>query len=182
MKAIIFHGTLGAPTGNWFPWLQSTLANKGWDVSVPSLPTPENQSFESWVEALKEQVSNLKNIDLLIGHSLGATFALRLLEQNLVHPQQTILVSAVSDEIGNVEYDTLNTPFINAPYQWDKIKENSKDITILHGTNDPYVPLEQPEIIAKNLNILLHLIKGGGHLSAESGYTEFPDILPYIHE
>lgn len=182
MKAIIFHGTLGSPEGNWFPWLQSTLTNEGWNVEIPSLPTPKNQSLDSWTTIVKNQVSNLNNIDLLIGHSLGATFILRLLESNLIQPQQTILVSALIDKINNAEYDSLNASFITLPYQWDMIKKSCKEITILHGSDDPYVPLEQPETIAKNLNIPLHTIKNGGHLNTESGYTEFPDILPYIHE
>ena len=182
MKAVIFHGTLGSPEGNWFPWLRSTLTNEGWNVAIPSLPTPKNQSLDSWTTAFKNQMSDPNDIDLLIGHSLGATFILRLLENNLVQPQQVILVSAFIDKIDNVEYDTLNHSFINHPYQWDMIKQNSKKITLLHGSDDPYVPLEQPKTIAKNLGAPLHTIKNGGHLNTESGYTEFPDIFSYIHE
>ena len=47
MKALIFHGTMGSPNGNWFPWLQSELISKGWDVDVPAFPTPEGQSLDT---------------------------------------------------------------------------------------------------------------------------------------
>lgn len=178
MKALIIHGTMGSPAGNWFPWIESELRKKSWEVSVPAFPTPENQSLESWLSVAK----NHTDIDLVIGHSLGATLALHLLEQNIFESKQTILVSTVSKDIGNEAYDTLNNSFIKNGFDWLKIKNNGSNIHILHGDDDPYVPLSHAEELAENLKLPLDTIPNGGHLNAENGYTEFPHLLNIIND
>ncbi len=181
MKALIFHGTQGSPQGNWFQWLQEQLMIEGWQVAVPTLPTPDNQSLENWKQALAAQVPGFHDVDVVIGHSSGGTFALRLLEEGLVKPKQTILVSTVIDTINNNEYDTLNKSFIDAPFEWSKIKKNCKDVIVFHGDNDPYVSLSQAETISENLDAPLNIIKDGGHLNAESDYTEFSELLDVLN-
>lgn len=182
MKVLIFHGTLGSPEINWFPWLSTLLIKQGWDVSVPNFPTPKGQSPKQWKQALQEQVTNPQDADIVIGHSTGALFAMRLLEEGFIRPQKIILVSGLIDKINNAEYDVLNEPFVNTLFDWHSIKENSREIIILAGDNDPYVPMVQTETIALNLQSPIHIIKNGGHLNGESGYTEFPEILEYLDE
>lgn len=180
-KALIFHGTLGSPEGNWFAWLQDYLMTAGWQVAVPKLPTPEGQNLDNWVASLQAQITDLNDLDLVIGHSLGATFALRLIEKGFIKPKETILVSALIDVIGNEEYDALNMSFVDTPFKWETIKNTGSNITIIHGDNDPYVPIEQPLEIANKLNIDLQLLKDGGHINTETGFTDFPEILDFIH-
>jgi predicted alpha/beta hydrolase family esterase len=180
-KALIFHGTQGTPQGNWFAWLQEHLMIQGWQVAVPTLPTPEDQSLENWTVALEEQVPSFAEADLIIGHSCGGAFALRLLEGNIITPEQTILVGTVIDTLGN-QFDALNKSFVDTPFNWDSIKENCEDITVFHGDNDPYVPLSQAETLSENLQAPLYVIQNGGHINADAGYTEFPDLLDFIND
>lgn len=177
MRALILHGTMGRPEGNWFPWVKKALEQRGWAVDIPTLPTPEGQSYTQWKNALRAF-----EYDLIIGHSCGGSFALRLLQDNLIHPAQLILVCPVAGKIGNAEYDTLNESFITPAFDWAKIKKAPTKITLLSGDNDPYVPIQQPQKIAHELDIPLHLIPDGGHLNEESGFKSFPDLLDYIHE
>lgn len=182
MKALIFHGTHGSPQGNWFQWLQEHLMMQGWQVAVPTLPTPDNQSLKNWITALQKQITALDNLDLVVGHSLGATFALKLIEADIIAPKQLILVSTLINKINNAEYDSLNQSFIAEDFNWQKILKIKANITILHGDNDPYVPLDQPETVAEKLQTDLTLIKNGGHLNTESGYNQFPEILEFIDD
>lgn len=181
-RALIFHGTHGSPAGNWFPWLQEELMMQGWQVAAPKLPTPDGQSIDGWIEALKDQIPGYAEADVLVGHSCGGTFALRLLEKNLVEPDQTILVSCLIDQIKNEEYDSLNSSFIDHPFDWSVIKNACEDITIFHGDDDPYVSKSQAETISEKLDAPLHFIKDGGHLNADTGYTSFPALLDSIHD
>lgn len=181
MKAVILHGTKGSPEGNWFPWLKAKLEENGWEVHVPTLPTPKNQSPKSWLEAVKKEAGDISNVEALIGHSLGATFALHLLESRICSAEKTILVSCLIDKIGIPEYDELNAPFIVQPFYWETLKQYAGDISILHGDNDPYVPLEQAQKLGKRLHTEVRLIEDGGHLNAENGYTKFPQLLDILN-
>lgn len=180
-KALILHGTMGSPDGNWFPWLKTSLEDLGYEVFIPILPTPKNQSLKNWIHVLKEQVMCLGEIDLVFGHSLGANFILHILENGLCKPENSILVSALNDFIGIEDYDALNNSFFKN-FNWDNIKANSHNISIIHGDNDPYVPIKQAQDIANNLYVNLKIIKNGGHLNSENGYTEFPLLLDLINE
>lgn len=180
-RALIFHGTQGSPEGNWFPWLQDELMMEGWQVAVPKLPTPEGQSLNNWINALEDQVPGYKNVDLAIGHSLGATFTLHLLERQLLKSSNIILVSALIDKIDNEEYDTLNKTFIEGEFDWKTIQKSGTDFTLIHGENDPYVPIEQPNLIADKLDIPLNILPNGAHINAESGFTQFDEILDFIN-
>lgn len=158
MQAIIFHGTKGSPEINWFPWLKDKLDAEGWEAWIPAMPTPENQSPDSWLAALKEQVTDYSQPQALIGHSLGATFVLHLLESGICKTDKTVLVSPVLDKIGKPEYDTLNAPFIKKSFYWETIGQNAGDVFILHGDDDPYVPPEQARQLGQHLHTTPRLI------------------------
>jgi predicted alpha/beta hydrolase family esterase len=111
MKYFIIHGTGGSPKGNWFPWLKQNLEEKGHNVSVPSFPTPENQSVDSWLEVFKEHLNEMDNNTILIGHSLGPAFILSILEKINVKVKGVITVAGFLGLIGNEEFDNLNQSF-----------------------------------------------------------------------
>ena len=166
---------MGSPNGNWFPWLKNELAEKGWNIDVPAFPTPEKQSLNNWLETIKG-----KKADVLIGHSLGATLALRIVEKKLIDVRKIILVSCVIDEINIEEYDKLNSSFIDGGFDWNAVQSQGCDIDIIHGDNDPYVPVSHAKILSDKLNVPLNIIKNGGHLNSETGYTNFPEILEFL--
>jgi hypothetical protein len=77
----IFHGTGGHPKENWFAWLQGKLEGNVHNVIVPQFPTPEGQSLEAWLKVLEPYRESIDQDTILIGHSLGGIFLLRLLER-----------------------------------------------------------------------------------------------------
>lgn len=180
-RALIFHGTMGSPDGNWFPWLRDALEQEGWQITVPTFPTPENHSLASWISALENQVSNLDNIDLLVGHSLGANLILHILESGLCKTDKAILVGCTIAKGNVAEYNELNKSFVK-DFDWKAIKGNFNHGYILHGDNDPYVPIAQAQSVADGLALDLQTIKDGGHLNIETGYDRFPLLLDLIHD
>lgn len=180
MQTIILHGTKGSPDGNWFPWLKDELFKCGHDVYVPRLPTPENQSKENWCRALDEQAPLFDRDTTLIGHSCGATYLLHILEGLKQPVAHAVFVSGFIDKIGNKEYDDLNASFVEHDFAWQTIKANAKKITVLHGDNDPYVPLPYAQRYAEKLAVPVTVIPGGGHLNAEFGFTTFSQLLKVL--
>jgi len=173
----IFHGTKGLPEGNWFPWLAAELATRGHEVILPRFPTPENQSLENWFKALEPYNKKLPNA-ILVGHSLAPAFILRLLERGQ-KIKAAFLVAPFLGEIGNEEYDELNKTFVGE-FDWEKIRENCGHFEVFFSENDPYVPMKMEKEVADKLGVKPTIIKGGGHLNAESGYTEFPLLLQHV--
>jgi len=121
-----------------------------------------------------------KDADLFIGHSLGTTLILRLIEKKLINPQHIVLVSPVIQKINNEEYDALNSSFIENGFDWKMIHKMSTKIEIIHGDDDPYVPVEHARQLSGFIDAPLHIIKDGGHLNADAGYTQFPEILDFL--
>lgn len=181
MELIILHGTGGSPEGNWFPWLKNLINAEGRDTAyVPRLPTPENQSVENWFKALSQQTPPIGKDTVLIGHSCGATFMLHILE-NLSEPvSKSIFVSGFAHKLGNEWFDNLNRTFLEHDFDWEKIKKNMGQATLFYGDNDPYVPREEANFLSQKLAVPLTIIPNGGHLNAEFGYTEFPEILKVL--
>lgn len=96
MKIAILHGTKGTPEANWFPWLASKLENLGHEVIVPRFPTPENQSLIVWRDVFVQSFGQLTKDTILIGHSIGAVFSLRLLEMSTCQIAATLLVAGLN--------------------------------------------------------------------------------------
>ena len=54
------------------------------------------------------------------------------------------------------------------------------DIICFYSDNDPYVAFEVEKEFADTIASEQHVIKNGGHINAESGYTSFEEILKYL--
>lgn len=177
---IIIHGTKGSPEGNWFPWLSEKLSARGVRVIIPRMPTPEGQSLAGWLVSFAEQVGVVDERTCIIGHSIGATFLLRYLERRGDPIGCAVFVAGVTGAIGIPEYDELNRSFVAGEYEWSTIKRNAGRIVCLAGDKDPYVPSEQQREMAEKLGVDLSVIRGGGHLNAESGYYSFDALLEVL--
>ena len=177
MKVVIIHGTQGSPDGNWFPWLAEQVTERGSDAVVPAFPTPDGQSLATWEKVAEKSIGDLDGSTVLVGHSLGATFALRLLERASGPIAATYLVSGVIGRLGIEEFDQLNASFVEDAFDWDSIRAAAHRIHVYCGDNDPYVPLEMGEELAAGLGVEANVIEGGGHINAEAGFTRFDRLL-----
>lgn len=178
MNVIIFHGTLGSPESNWFPWLKKELENLGIEVYVPKFPTPAGQSLENWLKAFEPYQDKVNDETIFVGHSMGPGFFLRLLEKRTSPIKAGILAAPFDGFIGKEPYDTLNKTFIDHPFDFVKIKQNCQKFVVMAGDDDPYVPIKFPQRIADSLGVELKIIKGGKHLGET--LKEFPEVLEEI--
>lgn len=176
-EIIIIHGTGGSPERNWFPWLAAELRKRGHTAKVPRMPTPQGQSLEGWFTAFAEVVGDCTSDTVLIGHSLGAAFILRLLERLSTPIRGSLFVAGFLGELGLPEFDTLNASFVRSPFRWGEIRRNRGFARVYHGDDDPYVPLSQAQELSREIGAALVQIPGGRHLNAEGGYTKFELLL-----
>ena len=185
VKVIILHGTTSRPERSWFPWLSWQCLGLGLDPYVPRLPTPQNQSLETWLMAYKEQCPPLDDSTILVGHSTGAPFALRLLESSETPIKGCLLVSAFSTRLllpKHPKMEPLLYSFVDPEWNWPKILQSCKHFACFHGSNDQIVPLSEAQELATKLGAQLKVIPTGQHLNTEAGYLQFPEILNSLKE
>lgn len=180
--AVVFHGTLGSPDGNWFRWLQMELENRGLSVWLPQLPQPEQPSLQKWQEFVKEQCPFPINEEtLIVGHSSGAILAL-VLAQN-----STERIGAIVDV--SVFYDNSlqwqpNDQLFDIQFDWNAVCQGVEKLLFIHSDNDPYVPLDQAQYVANNTAAEIIVIPGEGHFNLERSeeYKQFPKLLRILEE
>lgn len=178
-KAIIIHGTGGSPEGNWFPWLKTELEKLRISVIAPQFPIGNKQSLSSWMSEFGKWSTSVDAETIIIAHSIGPAFLLNFLEKNECSVAAAFLVAPFVGKLNN-EFDAMNKTFAEHDFDWAKIKQRCRNFFVYSGDDDPYVPLEKGELVSAKLNARFKVIRGGGHLNKEFGYTKFPLLLEDI--
>lgn len=178
-KALIFHGTGGSAQGNWFPWLKAELEQRGYKVAVPQFPNAETPNFEKWLDKFTEYNDYVDENSIIIGHSLGGLFLLRVLER-LEHPIRAAFFVSAPVGVKPIRFYDSDLAFSGFDFNWNKIRSSARYFEVWHSDNDPYVSLANGEKLAEELGVKLNFIPNAGHLNAESGYTTLPDLLEKI--
>ncbi len=178
MTVFILHGAYGNANENWIPWLKQELEHLGCSVITPTFPTPNEQSLDTWLKVLTPYKKQIQPDSILIGHSLGATFVLHLLEQYTVGA--AYLVAGFATRLNNPKFDLINATFVDHAFNWPAIKEHCSVIRLYHGDNDPYVSQQCAEQISQGLQVPVTMIPAGGHLNSAAGYQTFPLLLEQI--
>lgn len=182
-NAIIIHGTEGYPEENWFPWLKQELENMGYRVFVPQFPSPPKvpAKIAEWFNVLKNYEQHINEDTILIGHSLGGIFTLRILER-LKHPVKAAIF--VGTPIGArpiLNYD-WDSSFSGFSFDWKSIMKKASHFAVFQSDDDPYVSLGNGEALARKLNVKLNFVPNAGHFNSKAGYNKFPLLLEKIRK
>lgn len=179
-RVFIIHGWEGSPEANWFPWLKEELSKKGIEAIIPVMPNSAHPKRADWVAELKKQTGEVDSDTYFVGHSLGAITVLLFLQDlpEGVKAGGAILVAGFP---GPIEYDELNS-FFEKPLDFENIRQKAQRVVVIDSDNDPYVPAHNAEMLEKKLHAKRVTIKEGGHLNADDGYTEFPEVLESLFE
>ncbi len=178
--AIILHGTLGSPEGNWFRWLKAELEKEDLEVWLPELPNAAQPSLKEWANFVHQNAPFPLNQDtLVIGHSSGAILALILAQQSKTPIGAITAVSVFHDN--SLKWEP-NDKLFDVPFDWQKIHQNTLKLLFIHSDNDPYVPLDQAEYVAQNCGAPIITIPGQGHFNLEQSpsYKEFPKLMELL--
>ena len=180
LRVVMLHGAHGRPDSNWFPWFAERVRAAGHEAALPRLPTPEGQSLEAWLDAYGRQIDSAVPCSrtVLVAHSLGVAFALRLAARaGATDPYRgAFLAAGFWGRLGLPDYDPINASFFS-PLDWAAVRSGCRPgIVCYAGDDDPYVPLRFSREIADRVGAPLRVIPGGKHLNAESGMTHFPEL------
>jgi predicted alpha/beta hydrolase family esterase len=179
-RVFIIHGFKGSPNGGWRPWLMGELEKQEIYACALSMPTPENPVCAEWIDEISRHIERNTNDEIyLVGHSLGAPAILRYLESAQAKKIfGAVLVSGPSEKNGNRKIDS----FLDKNFDFEKIKSNCKKFAIIHGDNDPNVPLDNAKFLSQNLNDELIIVENGGHLNSSAGWFKLPQCLEVLNK
>lgn len=174
-KVFIIHGFEGMPNGAWRGWLMQELEKADVYACALPMPTPEAPVQQEWVDEISKIIKMNPNDEIfLVGHSLGATAILRYLEIVPTKVAGAILVSAPITKTMNRKIDN----FLETPFNFETIKTKAQKFVVIHGDNDPYVPItEHGDVCSKALNAQYIVVKNGQHLNGSAGYHVLPECL-----
>ena len=180
-NAVILHGTNGNPEENWFPWLKNELEKKDYEVIVPQFPSPPvvPAKISEWFDVLKQYEQKINEDTLLIGHSLGGVFTLRILEK-LDQPVKAAFFTGTPIGVKPILNYDRDVAFSGFDFDWEKIKQNAKRFVVFQSDDDPYVGLENGKQLASKLGVELNFIPNAGHFNKRAGYTQFSQLLEEI--
>jgi len=175
MTILIIHGILGHAGIHWQQWLHDQLQAQGHHVIMPTFPEAKHPSRRAWLQEIKDRVKGVKPEDLvLVSHSLGTASALDYLEQPTAKAHALVSVSGMAEDYGA----ELNSYFLSEKHtDFAKVKPHLDKAVVVYGDNDPYVAPWALQQVADGLGVRPTVIKNGGHLNTEAGYTTFPRLL-----
>ena len=150
---------------NWYGWLNTKLKASGRfsEVLCETMPDPHAARRSIWLPFMLTTLGCSSPETIVIGHSSGAVAALRLLEDHKL--AGCVVVSACHTDLGDAgEQAAGYYPPSGGEWKWDQIRENSGgNIVVLHSDNDPFIPLEEAQHVADNLNVPLTVKAGRSH-------------------
>lgn len=134
-------------------------------------------NFKAWLDVAVEALGAWEPAEtVLIGHSSGAPFVLRLAERAAIPFKAVFPICPFARDLGLPDYDPLNSSFVQPAFNWVAVRRGAQSITCFAGDDDPYVPLALLQEVATACGAELVVIPGGSHLNAETGMRDFPQL------
>ncbi len=179
---LLIHGSFGNPFVNWLPYLRKEIENRNLEVYTPDFPTGVGyQNYENWSRLLKTYITSgiLNENTTIFAHSIAPVFICKFLIENKIKVKRLVFVCGFNNFLGiDDDYDAVNkSMFLDNLHD---IKNYCDDIICYYSENDPYVKYDVEREFANTITNNQVVIKDGGHLNSESGYTEFEELLKYL--
>lgn len=181
IKIVIVHQWHGSPESDWYPWLKEVLEKKGFEVVVPEMPDTDSPKIDSWVSHLQKAVAHPTEKTYFVGHSVGCQTILRYLERLdpdmkvggvlLVAPWLTLKEEALGEEL------PIARPWLDTKISWEKVMMHTDSFVAIMSGNDPYVPLNNGDMLGKFVNAKVLVQPNAGHFEKEGGFAELDVAL-----
>lgn len=182
-KVVIVHGWGAGPDWDWIPWLKAELEKQDVEVFVPTMPHTEAPVIEAWVKVLRDVVRAPDEDTYFVGHSIGCQAILRYLETLDAPVGGAVFVAGWFDleNLEDEEVEAVARPWIETPMDLEKIGELLPRSTLIISDDDPYGALDFNIHKFTELGSNIVVLPNAGHITAEEGYSEVPQILEELN-
>jgi hypothetical protein len=177
MRVVLLHGNGNSHgTDNWFPYIKSALAGLDVECVTPDLPDNVLARRKYWFPFFTN-VLKLGPNDIIVGHSSGALAILKYAEDRKI--DASILVGIYHTDLGYE--DERTSGYFDTPWNWERIKAHQKWTAIFASTDDPYIPIAEPQFIRNKLGSEYFEFTDQGHFGGETNQQlEFPQLLTFL--
>jgi len=185
-RVFIIHGWGGSPEEPLHKWLAQELEKRGFEVTVPVMPNPDEPQIQTWIPYLSKTVGEVNENTFFIGHSIGCQTILRYLE---ALPEGTTIGGAVFIagwyNVRNLETEEekrIVGPWVNTPRNDEKIKKAVNKAVAIFSDNDHWVALENQDAWKELVGAHVIIEHNKGHFTEGDGVTSLPSALEAILE
>jgi predicted alpha/beta hydrolase family esterase len=178
-RVVLLHGN-GGGTGSdgWFPYIKREVEKLGVKCETPDLPDSQLARAKHWFPYFSD-VLQLGLDDIVVGHSSGALAILKYAEDHRLGA--SVLVGVYCTDLGYE--DEKQSGYFDTPWQWDKIKANQQWSAIFASTDDPFIPISEPQYIRDKLGSEYFEFDDQGHFGLEDQpKLEFPELLTFLRQ
>jgi predicted alpha/beta hydrolase family esterase len=161
------------PQKQWKSWIAEQMPDI--DVLQPTFPNKDNAVFDEWTIYFEKLLPFLKDDTQIVGHSLGAMFLTKYLEERpLKNPVKKLLLIAggFDDEIAG---DLGSFKVASAK----DLTKSAHEIHLFHSKDDPVVPFTELAKFQADLPAAaIHLFESRGHFNDAT----FPELLEILKQ
>ncbi len=157
----------------WKPWIAEQMTDTATDVLLPSFPNDSNAVFDEWAIYFEKLIPFFGDDVHLVGHSLGAMFLAKYLQD---HPteqkiRQLVLISGGYDDDS---YEDLGSFGVASA---TNLPQSAEEIHLFHSQDDPVVPFAELAKFQADLpNAQSHVFENRGHFNDAT----FPELLEVL--
>lgn len=171
-KVVIVHGNGGCTNQEvWIPWVKAELEKNNITVITPTMPDNVEAKASIWLPYLRDKLHCDENT-IIIGHSSGAVAAMRYAEQYKL--LGSVLVGACYTDLGYASERISG--YYDVPWHWETIKKNQQWIIQFASSDDPFIPIQEPRYINKQLDTDYYEFTDQGHFVNKT----IPFLVPII--
>ena len=161
--------------GHWMPWLKKELEAKGFDITIPIMPTPWKPEYKKWKEEFEKL--SITEHTTLIGHSCGAAFLVKWLSDTGKKVKKLILVgpAKIPDPMGDKRIQLYDFEID------EKLREHVEQVVIFTSDTELERHRKSAQLYHEKLGGKYHELPKMGHYTLEDmGTAEFPELLKEV--
>lgn len=160
---------------NWYPYAKNAFEKLGITAIAREIPDSMLARKSYWIPFLINELGIDENT-ILIGHSSGAIAAMFLAQTHKI--LGSVLIGSYHTHL-NIETEK-KSGYFETPWDWDAIKKNQSWIIQFASTDDPWIPIAEPEFIHKKLASEYYEFTDQGHFGGDYYKPTFPELIAAV--
>jgi uncharacterized protein len=174
-RVLILHGWGGSDFPHWQSHLAAEIAKDYGTVSFPLLKEKDAPKKEIWFLQVKEILEEFRP-HTVVCHSLANTLWFHLCNDGRIRKVKNLFLVAPPSL-------TCKIPNISTFFPVEIPKDiHAKNAALITSTNDPYMDAAEAENLAKELDIEHTVLQDAGHISTDSGYGVWEEIVKRVKQ